>query len=260
LVDDAHGPGTKPRGAPPRNALSAIADAPRLLQQRSGAVRMASGVKVWDPWVRLTHWAFALLVPFSWWTAETSRFDLHFRSGYCILALVLFRILWGFVGSDTARFARFVRGPVEGFRHLAHLIRRDAPVELGHNAAGAFMVLLLLGLLLVQATAGLFADDAIMNRGPLARRVGEGWSDFATRIHLRVFWVIVACVVVHVLAVVAYRLLLGRNLVKPMLTGRMEAAGLPPPRMGSNLLAAILLAGCFGVVWWISTLKPASLF
>jgi len=221
---------------------------------------MASGVKVWDPWVRLTHWAIALLVPFSWWTAETSRFDLHFRSGYGILALVLFRILWGFVGSDTARFTRFVRGPVEAFRHLGHLIRRNAPVEPGHNAAGAIMVLVLLGLLLIQATAGLFADDAIMTRGPLARRVGDAWSDFATRLHLRVFWVIVACVALHILAVLAYRVLLGRNLVKPMLTGRMEAPGAVPPRMGSNALAAVLLAACFGLVWWLSTLQPASLF
>jgi cytochrome b len=221
---------------------------------------MASGVKVWDPWVRFTHWAIALLVPFSWWTAETARFDLHFRSGYAILALVLFRILWGFVGSDTARFARFVRGPVEGLRHLRELVRRTAPVEAGHNAAGALMVLVLLGLLLVQAVAGLFADDAILARGPLARRVEERWSDLATRLHLRVFWVLLACVALHVAAVFAHRVLLGRNLVKPMITGRMDAPGLEAPRMGSNLLAAMLLAGCCGFVWWISTLRPASAF
>jgi cytochrome b len=221
---------------------------------------MASGVKVWDPWVRLTHWAIALLVPFSWWSAETGRFELHYRSGYAILALVLFRILWGFLGSDTARFARFVRGPGEALSHLRHLIRRDAPLEPGHNAAGALMVLLLLGLLLVQAVAGLFADDAILARGPLARRVDEAWADLATRIHLRVFWVILACVALHVAAVFAYRALLGRNLVKPMITGRMDAPGLVAPRMGSNLLAAILLAACVALVWWISTLRPASAF
>jgi len=221
---------------------------------------MASGVKVWDPWVRLTHWAVALLVPFSWWTAETARFDLHFRSGYAILALVLFRILWGFAGSDTARFARFVRGPAEALRHLRHLLRRDAPLEAGHNAAGALMVLLLLGLLLAQAVAGLFADDAILARGPLARRVEDHWSDLATRLHLRLFWVLLACVALHVAAVLAYRVLLGRDLVKPMVTGRMAAPGLESPRMGSNLLAAILLAACCGFVWWISTLRPVSAF
>lgn len=221
---------------------------------------MAAGVKVWDPWVRLTHWAIALLIPLSWWTAETSRYDLHFLSGYAILTLVLFRILWGFVGSETARFARFVKGPGAAWRHLGHLLRRDAPVEIGHNAAGALMVLLLLALLLVQATTGLFADDEIFARGPLARRVDQASSALATAIHLRVFWLILACAVLHVLAVLAYRLLLGRNLVKPMITGRMDAPGLPAPRMGSPWLAAALLAGCAGFVWWLSTLKPASMF
>lgn len=221
---------------------------------------MAEQVKVWDPWVRITHWAIALLIPLSWWSAETGRFDLHFLSGYAILALVLFRILWGFVGSDTARFARFVKGPGAALRHLGHLLRRDAPVEIGHNAAGAVMVVLLLALVLAQAATGLFADDAIMTRGPLARRVDEAWSDLATRLHLRLFWVILALAVLHVLAVLAYRVLLGRNLVKPMITGRMAAPGAAPPRMGHPLLALLLLAGSAGFVWWVSTLRPASLF
>jgi cytochrome b len=222
---------------------------------------MARGVKVWDPWVRLTHWGIALLIPLSWWSAETHRFDLHLLSGYSVLALVLFRILWGFIGSDTARFARFVRGPGAALDHLRHLIRRDAPLEIGHNAAGGLMVVALLALVLVQATTGLFADDAVLTRGPLARRVDEATSAFATAVHLRVFWVILGLAVLHVLAVLAYRVLLGRNLVKPMLTGRLTApADLPAPRMGHPLLGAALLAGCVGFVWWISTLKPASIF
>lgn len=220
-------------------------------------------LEVWDPWIRLTHWAIVLLLPISWWTAETSRFDLHFLSGYAILALVLFRIAWGVVGSDTARFARFLRGPVAALAHLRHLRRREAPVDVGHNAAGGWMVLLLLALLLVQAGSGLFADDLIFTRGPLARRVEEAWSSLATSVHLRVFWVIVAFAVLHVLAVLAYRLLLGRNLVKPMVTGRLEAPGLDhvaPPRMGSPVLALALLAVAAAFVWWISTLRPASIF
>ncbi len=222
---------------------------------------MAQQVKVWDPWVRLTHWGIALLIPLSWWSAETHRFDLHVLSGHAILALVLFRILWGFVGSETARFTRFVKGPAAALDHLRHLVRRDAPAEIGHNAAGGLMVLLLLLLVLVQATAGLFADDAVLTRGPLARRVDEATSAFATAVHLRLFWVILGCAVLHVLAVLAYRLLLGRDLVKPMLTGRMAApAGAPAPRMGHPLLGAVLLAGCAGFAWWISTLKPASIF
>jgi cytochrome b len=220
-------------------------------------------VKVWDPWVRLVHWAIVLLIPFSYWTAQTHRFDLHFISGFAILALVLFRIAWGLVGSETARFGRFLKGPGAAIAHLRHLRDRGAPVEVGHNAAGGWMVLVLLGLLLAQATSGLFADDAIFTRGPLARRVDEATSDLATRIHLRVFWVIVAAAVLHILAVIAYRLLQGRNLVKPMLTGRLD---LPPgqrpaaPRMGNPVLAVLLLAAAAGFAWWISTLAPPAMF
>lgn len=221
----------------------------------------AGKLRVWDPWVRLTHWAIVLLLPFSWLTAEAGRFDLHVLSGYAILALVLFRLAWGIVGSETARFAQFVKGPVAVWRHLGHLRHRQVPTEVGHNAAGGWAVLLLLGLLFVQAATGLFADDQVMTRGPLARRVDEAWSDLATSIHLRVFWVIVAAAVVHVLAVLAYRLLAGRDLVRPMITGKMPGPpGARAPRMGGNLRAAALLAAAAALVWWISTLAPARFF
>jgi cytochrome b len=218
-------------------------------------------LRVWDPWVRLVHWGVALLLPFSWWTAETARYDLHFLSGYAILTLVLFRLAWGVVGSETARFTRFVKGPRAVLAHLGHLRHRQVPAEVGHNAAGALMVLVLLALLLTQALSGLFADDQVLNRGPLARRVEEGWSDLATSVHLRVFWLIVGAAVLHVVAVLAYRLLAGRDLVKPMLTGWFLAPpGTRPPRMGAKLLAAILLATAAAFVWWISTLAPARFF
>jgi cytochrome b len=218
-------------------------------------------LKVWDPWIRLTHWGIALLLPFSWWSAETGRFDLHFLSGYAILTLVLFRLAWGLVGSETARFARFVKGPAAAWRYLVTLRRREIPPTIGHNAAGGWMVVVLLALLLVQGASGLFADDLILNRGPLARRVEEAWSSFATSIHLRVFWVVLGCAVLHVLAVLAYRLLAGRNLVGPMLTGRMRAPpGTSAPRLGSHGLAIALLGGATALVWWISTLRPPGFF
>jgi cytochrome b len=220
-------------------------------------------LKVWDPWVRLVHWAIVLLLPFSWWTATTARFDLHFLSGYALLALILFRIAWGVVGSHTARFVRFLRSPLEAFRHLGHFRRRAAAVEIGHNAAGGWMVLLMLGALLAQAASGLFADDLILNRGPLARRVEESWSSLATSIHLRVFWVILGFAVLHILAILAYRVVRGQNLVGPMITGRLRlpvAYDGPRPRMGSPVLAVALLAAAAGFVWWISTLAPPSFF
>lgn len=217
-------------------------------------------LKVWDPWVRLTHWAIVLLLPFSYWTATTSRFDWHFISGYAILALVIFRIAWGLVGSDTARFARFVKSPLAALRHLRE---RHAAPEIGHNAAGGWMVVALLLLLLAQAASGLFADDLVFTRGPLARRVDAAWTGLSTSVHLRVFWVIVGCVVLHILAIIAYRVLRGQNLVRAMITGRMRLAAPqagPAPRMGHPLLALGLFGAAGGFVWWISTLAPLSAF
>ena len=77
--------------------------------------------------------------------------ELHFLSGYTVLTLLLFRLVWGFVGSDTARFAGFLRSPAAALRHLAHIDRREPDGTIGHNAAGGWMVLVMLALLLVQA-------------------------------------------------------------------------------------------------------------
>ncbi len=224
-------------------------------------------IKVWDPWIRLVHWAIVVLLPFSYWTAVTSRFELHLISGYAILALLIFRIAWGLVGSQTARFVHFLRSPLEALRHLRHLRQPQEAAEIGHNAAGGWMVVVLLLLLLTQAVTGLFsAHDPGMTysqHGPLSMSVSESTSAQATAIHLRVFWVIVAAAVLHVLAIIAYRVLRGQNLVGPMLTGVLKlpvAHSGPPPRMGHPALAVVLLTAAGAFVWWISTLAPASMF
>lgn len=223
-------------------------------------------VKVWDPWIRTVHWLIALLIPFSWWTAETHRFDLHVWSGYTVLVLLVFRIAWGFVGSHTARFATFLASPLQGLRHLLHFRRRE-PVEIGHNAAGGWMVLALLGLPLLQAVSGLFADDEIFTRGPLAGAVDQGTSALATSIHLGVFWVIVGAAVLHVFVILLYRLVRRQNLVGPMITGTLRLPASyrgPAPRMGSNWLAVAMLAVVAAAVWalvrWGEAQASASAF
>lgn len=208
-------------------------------------------VKVWDGWIRLVHWGVAALVGFSWWSAETGRMDWHFISGEVILALLIFRLAWGIVGSDTARFSRFLRSPMAGLRHLRHIGRREPDTEIGHNAAGGWMVLALIGLLLVQAGSGLFTDDGILTRGPLARAVPPEVSDAARSVHLGAFNLVLAAVTLHVLAVLAYAVLKRQDLVRPMVTGfkRLPAgwAG-RGPRIGSPWLALILLTLAAGVV------------
>jgi len=212
-------------------------------------------VKVWDFWVRLVHWAIVLLIGLSWWAMQTNRVQLHFLSGYTVLTLVLFRLGWGLIGSDTARFARFLRSPLAALRHVARLRRREPDIEIGHNAAGGWMVLVLLGLLLTQALTGLFADSGYGDYGPLAKRVSGATSDWLTGIHHRNFNLILAAAGLHVLAVLVYRVLKGHNLVRPMVTGmKTLPATAAAPRMGSPRLAAALLGAAALLVYGVSRL------
>ena len=178
--------------------------------------------------------------------------DWHVRIGYTILTLLLFRAIWGFVGSDTARFTRFLRSPVAALRHLRHINRREPDQEVGHNAAGGWMVLVMLALLYVQAGTGLFSNDDGNTEGPLMHLVDKDRSDWLSHIHSLNFKFIEAVIVLHVLAIAAYAVLKRQNLVKPMITGTKpmpdEATA---PRLASPFLAAAILLVAAGVVPWI---------
>lgn len=213
-------------------------------------------VRVWDGWVRLVHWAIVVLLGLSYASAQAGNLRLHFLSGHAVLALLLFRIAWGFVGSETARFRRFLRSPLAALRHLAAFPRRGPDREVGHNAAGGWMVLVLLGLLLAQAVTGLFADTGYGDFGPLAKSVSAAASDRLTGLHHRIFYYgILPAAALHILAVAAYALVKRHDLVRPMLTGRKRLpAEVAPPRMGSPWLAAALLGAAALSVYGLSRL------
>jgi cytochrome b len=200
-------------------------------------------VRIWDAPTRLFHWTLVLLVCFSWLSAEMFWMRLHFISGEAILALLLFRIVWGFAGSDTALFSRFLKSPMAAIQHLKHLRRREPDTEIGHNAAGGWMVLGLLGLLLLQVGTGLFSsDDEAAVEGPLRHLVSAATSAWMTDLHGLVFTAIQIAVVGHIAAVVTYLVLKGHNLVWPMIAGTKEMVGpVAPPRMVSPVLAAGVL-------------------
>jgi cytochrome b len=212
-------------------------------------------VRVWDAPTRLFHWGIVVLVATSWVTQHQGWLNLHFLSGYTILAALLFRLAWGCVGSDTARFVRFLKGPGAALHHLAHLYRREPDSEVGHNAVGGWMVVLMLALLCVQVGTGLCSNDQISTQGPLADWVGPEDSDWLSHIHAVNFRLIEAAIALHVLAIVIYRVLKGHNLVGPMITGNKTLPhATTPPRHASPLLAATLfLAAAIivaGGVWW----------
>ena len=182
-------------------------------------------MRIWDLPIRLFHWVLVILLAVSWWSAEMLWMRLHMWSGLTVMALLMFRLIWGFIGSDTARFTRFLQSPVKAFHHLLDMRKREPDTEIGHNAAGGWMVLGLLGLLALQIASGLGAQDEGVVEGPLALALGKETSDWLTRLHHLNFKFIQIAVLLHVLAVAAYRLLKGQDLVTPMITGKKRLPG-----------------------------------
>ena len=200
-------------------------------------------VPVWDGPTRLFHWGVVLLVFTSWLTERESWMNAHMISGYAMFAALLFRLVWGFIGSETARFGHFLDTPRAAWAHLRGFARRAPDHEIGHNAAGGWMVLVMLAALAVQVGTGLCANDDVSVQGPLADRVGPEWSDWFTHVHAMTFTVIEVAILLHVGAVLAYALVKRQDLVRPMITGRKKLPPtIPPPRMRNPALAAAVLA------------------
>jgi len=213
-------------------------------------------VKVWDGWVRMNHWLILVLMLVSFGTAKSQKMDWHMLSGYTILTLLIFRLLWGVFGSDSARFATFLAWPGAAWRQLAKLGRREPDMEVSHNPAGGWMVVLLLALLLTQATSGLFTYDQVFTRGPLARWVSEEWVDFASTLHVKNFYWLLAAIVAHVVAVGVYLVTKSHDLLGPMIHGEKKLpANIPAPRMGSPALGLALLALSAAIVWGITRMR-----
>jgi cytochrome b len=186
--------------------------------------------RVWDAPTRLFHWAIVILLGTSWLTESRGWMELHFLSGYSVIVLLLFRLAWGFVGSETSRFSHFLKSPFAALRHLAHLPRREPDTAIGHNAAGGWMVLVMLILLAVQVATGLFANDDGDTEGPLFRYVSKDRSDWLSHIHAVNFTLIRIAVLAHIAAIVAYAVLKRHDLVRPMITGRKHLpTELSPP-------------------------------
>lgn len=209
-------------------------------------------VLVWDLPTRLFHWSIVILFAFSWWSGEQggSWMRFHFWSGYAILALVLFRIIWGLVGSHTARFADFLKGPRAGLHHLGELLKPGKTSDIGHNPLGGWMVALLLVLLLVQTVTGLFSEDRELNAGPLSLWVSQKTSHFLTEIHETVVNILLLLIAAHVAAVFAYLIFKRDNLIGAMLTGRKQLSLAPgqEPKMASVYLALAVLVVCAAAV------------
>jgi cytochrome b len=217
-------------------------------------------IRVWDVPVRLFHWVLVILLAVSYFSGRAGAMKLHFWSGWAILTLLLFRIAWGFVGSTTARFSDFVKGPRAGASYLRSLVFGQSTFDVGHNPVGGLMVVVLLLAVLVQVAVGLFSADTDMGtvNGPLANLIPDRWVDRLTHVHH--FWVnvLLLLIALHVLAALVYLVWKRQNLTGAMFTGSKPrhhvvptGASEPELHFASGWLALALLIGAAAVAYAI---------
>jgi cytochrome b len=219
-------------------------------------------LKIWDLPIRLFHWSIVILIGFSWWSAEQRLLDWHRRAGYAVLALLIFRVLWGFFGGNTARFASFIKPPervIDYFRR--DLFARKSSAHLGHNPLGGWSVLAMLGAMLLQTVLGLFAVDIDgLESGPFSYLVSFDTGRLAAKTHHLIFNVLLALIVLHIAAIAFYYLYKNQNLTKAMIIGKVSWRGIEKPKLSysspvvsSPVVAVLLLALSAGSVFLITT-------
>jgi cytochrome b len=193
-------------------------------------------------------------------SGELGKLDIHMIIGPAVLALILFRLVWGLIGSETARFSHFVRGP-KAIRAYLIAARKGAVRSVGHNPLGAFSVLALLSLILVQSLTGLFTSDDILSEGPLAHLLSAKSVALVSTIHRICFKLLLAFVALHLAAVAFYRFVKKDDMVEAMITGKKKVpSNVAGIRFRNPLLALVALAVCAALVWGTLAALPAPAF
>jgi len=218
-------------------------------------------IKIWDVPVRIFHWSLVTLFIAAYVTnlLGPNYFNYHLWAGYGIIVLVVFRILWGFVGTYHARFFNFVRNPVATTKYALSVLKKKDLHYLGHNPLGAVMVVALLLAILVQAVTGLFTNDEIINLGPLYGYINDELSLKLTSIHRQLFYWIVGAIFLHIVAVLFHVWFKRDNIVKAMFTGKKNTDELAEEKSISSSkiwLAIIIVAIVIAALVWIISGAP----
>jgi cytochrome b len=182
-------------------------------------------VKVWDVFVRFFHWALVAAFAVAYLSAEELE-SVHVYAGYAVLGLVIARLVWGVIGTEHARFTSFVRSPVAAVRYAMDVLKGQAQRFIGHNPAGAAMIVLMLVTLLALTISGLAlygADEGMGPLGPLMADSGEQYEHLLEEVHEFLANLMLAFIAIHVVGVVVESLVHHESLVRAMFTGRKRA-------------------------------------
>lgn len=217
--------------------------------------------RVWDLPTRLFHWMLVVCVTGAFVTVKLGGLwmDWHIRLGLCTLGLIVFRLIWGFVGPHYARFAQFISGPRGVWRYIT---AKGSHVA-GHSPLGAVSVIALLACFGFQAFSGLFANDDVLSSGPLAF-LSEDWSAALTRLHKLNQWLLIVLAAIHVAAILWYRYARHQDLIGPMIHGDIRVPDAAPGRIETVQDTWPLRFKAFGLatiiamgIWWLTTLASA---
>ena len=207
---------------------------------------------LWDLPTRIGHWLIVVCIPLSWWSAENENYDLHQWLGFTVIVVVVSRILWGIVGSPHSRFSDFLVGP----GRIIDYLRGGRAVSAGHNPLGGWSVVLLLLLLLLQAISGLFNSDDVFFNGPLYPAASVAVRDAMGEVHEVAFWLLIALISLHIIAVLYHQCRLREPLLQAMLRGRAAGrSGRASPVPGWRALLVVLVVSA--LLWALLQLAPA---
>lgn len=187
---------------------------------RSGPIRER---RIWDPLLRGFHWLLAFFVILGWCLGQfgPNKMTLHFWCGYVVAGLLIFRLVWGFVGPPPARFSHFLRGPSAIAGYMRGMFLREPSYWPGHNPLGALSVIAMLAVLAAQVSSGLISDpDDYINIGPLASYVSSSTRSKAVGWHELGGTLILILVLLHIGIILFYRYWKREDLVRPMITGK----------------------------------------
>jgi cytochrome b len=217
-------------------------------------------IRVWDLPTRLFHWALAAVVVGSVVTGQVGGNAMvwHIRLGLLVMALLAFRLVWGFVGGHWSRFASFLYGPRSVMAYLRGDSGPGGRYAIGHSPVGALSVWALLGLLVVQVATGLVADDEIATTGPLNRFVSGRVAQLASEWHSAVGkTLLVVLTIAHVTAVLYYLWRKQKNLIAPMIRGDVslpDGTAASADGAGARLAALVIFIAAAVLAWWIGGL------
>lgn len=206
---------------------------------------------VWGIPVRLFHWALLGLICVSFYTGKFGEFDSidnHMLAGYGVIALVMFRLMYGFIGKGHIRFTSFIKGP----KTIIGYLKNPEPTP-GHNPLGALGIIALLLSLAVQAGTGLFTTDEIFIEGPLYHLVSSDTASTLSKIHSINQWILLGLIGVHITAIAVHELWLKESILGAMIHGKKELDAKEPEQSHQFVLALICIAIAGGSTWYLVT-------